>query len=115
MARYSRGGAPPHSSFARDIMRRRRWETGGREVYETAKQWREADADVAEAIDYSIIRALMLRLSIPQRTRLAGRRERYFYEPRGRSRHHRRPWNFPDGGILCGMTAAAWPRAIPPS
>ena len=33
-------------------MRRRRFELAAWEVYECGKQWREADADVAEAIDF---------------------------------------------------------------
>src|SRR5262249_15995024 len=37
---------------AAEVMRRRRFELAAWQVYECGKQWREADADVAEAIDY---------------------------------------------------------------
>ncbi len=37
---------------AADIMRRRRYELAAWQVYECGKQWREADADVAESIDF---------------------------------------------------------------
>src|SRR5205807_8243625 len=37
---------------AANVMRRRRFELAAWEVYECGKQWREADADVAEAIDF---------------------------------------------------------------
>jgi RHH-type proline utilization regulon transcriptional repressor/proline dehydrogenase/delta 1-pyrroline-5-carboxylate dehydrogenase len=49
---------------AADVLRRRRFELAAWEVYETAKQWREADGDVAEAIDYCEYYAReMLRLA----------------------------------------------------
>ena len=35
-----------------DVLRRRRFELAAVEVFETGKPWREADADVAEAIDF---------------------------------------------------------------
>src|SRR5258708_6363283 len=35
-----------------DVMRRRRFELAAWEVYECRKPWREADADIAEAIDF---------------------------------------------------------------
>ena len=35
-----------------EIMRRRRWQLAAAEVFEAGKGWREADADVCEAIDY---------------------------------------------------------------
>ena len=34
------------------LMRRRRWDLAAWEIFETGKPWREADADVAEAIDF---------------------------------------------------------------
>ena len=89
-----------------DIMRRRRWELAAWEVNETAKQWREADADVAEAIDYcEYYGREMLRLATPQRRDVPGEENEYFYEPRGVTVTIA-PWNFPLA-ILCGMTAAA--------
>src|SRR5262249_45436296 len=91
---------------AADVMRRRRFELAAWEVYECGKQWREADADVAESIDYCDYYAReMLRLSQPQRHDVPGEENVYFYEPRGVSIVIA-PWNFPLA-ILCGMTTAA--------
>ncbi|HEX4793624.1 MAG TPA: L-glutamate gamma-semialdehyde dehydrogenase [Humisphaera sp.] len=91
---------------AAQILRRRRWELSAIEVYETAKQWREADADVGEAIDYCEYYAReALRISIPQRRDVPGEENSYFYEPRGVTTVIA-PWNFPLA-ILCGMTTAA--------
>ena len=46
------------------IMRKKRWELAAWEVFEVGKGWREADADVTEAIDYLEYYAReMLRLS----------------------------------------------------
>jgi RHH-type proline utilization regulon transcriptional repressor/proline dehydrogenase/delta 1-pyrroline-5-carboxylate dehydrogenase len=87
------------------ILRRRRFELAAWEVYECAKQWREADADVAEAIDFCEYYAReMLRLAEPQRRDVPGEENAYFYEPRGVTVVIA-PWNFPLA-ILCGMTAA---------
>src|SRR4030095_2406500 len=92
---------------AADIMRRKRWELAGWEVFEVGKGWREADADVAEAIDYLAFYAReMLRLAEPRQTQqLPGETNVYFYEPRGLAAIIA-PWNFPLA-ILTGMTAAA--------
>src|SRR5262249_20619369 len=76
------------------------------QVYECAKQWREADADVAEAIDFCDYYAReMLRLARPQRVDLPGEENETLYEPRGVAVVIA-PWNFPLA-ILCGMTTAA--------
>jgi RHH-type transcriptional regulator, proline utilization regulon repressor / proline dehydrogenase / delta 1-pyrroline-5-carboxylate dehydrogenase len=91
---------------AADLMRQRRWELAAWEVYETAKPWREADADVAEAIDYCEYYAReMRRLAVPRAFNLPGEDNSYFYEPRGVAVVIA-PWNFPLA-ILCGMTGAA--------
>jgi RHH-type proline utilization regulon transcriptional repressor/proline dehydrogenase/delta 1-pyrroline-5-carboxylate dehydrogenase len=89
-----------------EIIRRRRFELAAWEVYECGKQWRESDADVAEAIDFCEYYARqMLRLSQPQRRNVPGEENAYFYEPLGVAVIIA-PWNFPLA-ILCGMTAAA--------
>jgi RHH-type proline utilization regulon transcriptional repressor/proline dehydrogenase/delta 1-pyrroline-5-carboxylate dehydrogenase len=89
-----------------DVMRRRRFELAAWEVFETAKPWREADADVAEGIDYCDYYAReMLRLDAPRRRDVPGESNATFYEPRGVAVTIA-PWNFPLA-ILCGMTAAA--------
>jgi RHH-type proline utilization regulon transcriptional repressor/proline dehydrogenase/delta 1-pyrroline-5-carboxylate dehydrogenase len=89
-----------------EIMRRRRLELAAWEVLECGKQWRESDADVAEAIDFcEYYGREMLRLSDPQRRHVPGEENETFYEPRGVAVVIA-PWNFPIA-ILCGMTAAA--------
>src|SRR5262249_36873308 len=83
-----------------------RFEVGAWEVYECGKQWREADADIAEAIDFCNYYAHeMLRLADPKHWDLPGEENEYFYEPRGVTVVIA-PWNFPLA-ILCGMTTAA--------
>jgi RHH-type proline utilization regulon transcriptional repressor/proline dehydrogenase/delta 1-pyrroline-5-carboxylate dehydrogenase len=87
-------------------MRRRRFELAAWEVYECAKQWREADADVAEAIDFCEFYAqVMRRLAQPRGVTLPGEVNAFTYEPRGVTVVIA-PWNFPLA-ILCGMSAAA--------
>jgi RHH-type proline utilization regulon transcriptional repressor/proline dehydrogenase/delta 1-pyrroline-5-carboxylate dehydrogenase len=91
---------------AAEVMRRRTFELTAWEVYECGKQWREADADVAEAIDYcEYYGREMLRLAAPQHFDVPGEENAYFYEPRGVTVVIA-PWNFPLA-ILCGMTTAA--------
>jgi RHH-type proline utilization regulon transcriptional repressor/proline dehydrogenase/delta 1-pyrroline-5-carboxylate dehydrogenase len=88
------------------IMRRRRYELAAWEIVECGKPWREADADVCEAIDYcEFYAAEMLRLSAPRRRDVPGETNEYFYEPRGVVVVIS-PWNFPLA-ILTGMTTAA--------
>jgi RHH-type proline utilization regulon transcriptional repressor/proline dehydrogenase/delta 1-pyrroline-5-carboxylate dehydrogenase len=88
------------------VMRRRRFELAAWEVYECGKQWREADADVAESIDYCEYYAReMRRLAPPRHVDVPGEENEYFYEPRGVTVVIA-PWNFPLA-ILCGMTSAA--------
>lgn len=89
-----------------DWMNQHRYLLAAWEVYECGKPWREADADVAEAIDFCRYYALeMERLSIPRRRDLPGETNEYFYEPRGVCVVIA-PWNFPLA-ILTGMTTAA--------
>jgi RHH-type proline utilization regulon transcriptional repressor/proline dehydrogenase/delta 1-pyrroline-5-carboxylate dehydrogenase len=91
---------------AAQVLRRRRFELAAWEVYECAKQWREADADIAESIDYcEYYGREMLRLAEPRRRKLPGEENEYFYEPRGVTVVIA-PWNFPLA-ILCGMSTAA--------
>jgi RHH-type proline utilization regulon transcriptional repressor/proline dehydrogenase/delta 1-pyrroline-5-carboxylate dehydrogenase len=88
------------------IMRRRRFELSAWEVFECGKPWREADADVAEAIDFCDYYAReMLRLAGPSQLNVRGEENSFLYEPRGVAVIIA-PWNFPLA-ILCGMTAAA--------
>ncbi|HEU4342203.1 MAG TPA: L-glutamate gamma-semialdehyde dehydrogenase [Candidatus Binatia bacterium] len=89
------------------VMRRRRVELAAWELFEAGKGWREADADVAEAIDYlEYYSREMLRLGRPRLTQaVPGESNVYLYEPRGIAAVIA-PWNFPLA-ILTGMTAAA--------
>jgi RHH-type proline utilization regulon transcriptional repressor/proline dehydrogenase/delta 1-pyrroline-5-carboxylate dehydrogenase len=89
------------------IMRERRWHLAASELFEVGKGWREADADVCEAIDYlDYYGHEMLRLSQRRETQqLPSETNIYFYEPRGLAAIIA-PWNFPLA-ILTGMTAAA--------
>jgi RHH-type proline utilization regulon transcriptional repressor/proline dehydrogenase/delta 1-pyrroline-5-carboxylate dehydrogenase len=91
---------------AAEVMRERKFELAAWQVHECGKPWREADADVAESIDYCRFYAEeMLRLSRPRHRDVAGEENYYFYEPRGVTSVIA-PWNFPMA-ILCGMTTAA--------
>src|SRR5919202_2411380 len=88
-------------------MRRRKLKMLAWEVYEGGKPWAEADAQVAEAIDFLEYYAReMLRLkdgvevySVP------GEESRYFYQAMGVGIIIA-PWNFPTA-ILTGMSSAA--------
>jgi len=77
------------------------------EVHEQAKPWREADADVAEAIDFCRYYARQALIELSPRTQgnLPGEINTLTYEGRGLCAVIA-PWNFPLA-ILCGMTAAA--------
>jgi RHH-type transcriptional regulator, proline utilization regulon repressor / proline dehydrogenase / delta 1-pyrroline-5-carboxylate dehydrogenase len=91
---------------AAEVMRRRRFELAAWQVYECAKQWREADADVAEAIDFCEYYARqMLALDRPRHVDLPGEENASFYDARGVTVVIA-PWNFPLA-ILCGMVSAA--------
>jgi RHH-type proline utilization regulon transcriptional repressor/proline dehydrogenase/delta 1-pyrroline-5-carboxylate dehydrogenase len=91
---------------AAQVMRRRRFELAAWQLYECGKPRREADADVAESIDYcEFYGREMLRLAEPRRRDVPGEENVYFYEPRGVTVVVA-PWNFPMA-ILCGMTTAA--------
>ena len=87
-------------------MRSRRYELAAWQVYECGKPWAEADADVAEAIDFCMYYAQQVRkLENPEAFDLPGEDNSYFYRPRGVTVVIA-PWNFPLA-ILTGMTAAA--------
>jgi RHH-type proline utilization regulon transcriptional repressor/proline dehydrogenase/delta 1-pyrroline-5-carboxylate dehydrogenase len=87
-------------------MRNRRFELAAWEVYECGKPWAEADADVAEAIDFCMYYALEMReMGLPRQSDMPGEENTYYYRPRGVVVVIA-PWNFPLA-ILTGMTAAA--------
>lgn len=91
---------------AAEIMRRRRFELAAWEVFECAKPWREADADIAEAIDFCEFYAReMLRRGEPDARDMPGETNRIEHLARGVAVVIP-PWNFPLA-IPCGMTVAA--------
>jgi len=89
------------------LMRQRRDELAGIMIKEAGKTWREADADVCEAIDFCEYYARMsVPLFEPERLgRFVGELDQQFYQPRGVAVVIS-PWNFPLA-ICTGMTAAA--------
>ncbi|MFM8413302.1 MAG: bifunctional proline dehydrogenase/L-glutamate gamma-semialdehyde dehydrogenase, partial [Planctomycetota bacterium] len=88
------------------IMRARRFDLAALQVFEVGKPWREADADVAEAIDFCEYYAREAeRLSGPRRVDVPGEENATTHLPRGVAVVIA-PWNFPLA-ILCGMTTAA--------
>lgn len=87
-------------------MRNHRFELAAWEVHECGKPWAEADADVAEAIDFCMYYADQIRkLAGGHRVDRPGEENVYSYRPRGVAAIIA-PWNFPLA-ILTGMTAAA--------
>lgn len=92
---------------AASVMSRRRYELAAWEIFEVGKPWREADADVAEAIDFLRYYAdEMDRFAQP--TRLGerpGELNHRTYGPRGPTVVIA-PWNFPLA-IPAGMISAA--------
>jgi len=88
-------------------MSRRRYELAAWEIFEVGKPWREADADVTEAIDFLRYYAdEMDRLARPMRLgNRPGELNQLVYEPRGVTVVIS-PWNFPLA-IPTGMVSAA--------
>lgn len=89
------------------ILEKDRFGLAALQVHEVGKPWREADADVAEAIDFCRYYARRsLKELVPQKQGdMAGEESVLFYEGRGPCLVIA-PWNFPLA-ILCGMTSAA--------
>ncbi|MGE5664199.1 MAG: aldehyde dehydrogenase family protein, partial [Deltaproteobacteria bacterium] len=87
--------------------RRRRYELAAWQVREAGKSWTEADADVAETIDYlEYYGREMIRLGRPVRMGdIPGEENLYLYRPRGVGLVVA-PWNFPLA-ISVGMASAA--------
>jgi len=89
------------------IIRERKYYFAAWMVYEVGKSWAEADADVAETIDFTEFYSReMLRLAAPQAlTPVPGERNYLRYIPLGVGVVIP-PWNFPLA-IMAGMTLAA--------
>jgi len=92
---------------AAEIMRRRRYELAAWIAFESGKPWREADADVCEAIDFCRFYGREMRRleDRPRQRDVPGQSNVYVYEPKGVVAVIA-PWNFPLA-ILAGMTSAA--------
>jgi 1-pyrroline-5-carboxylate dehydrogenase len=90
-----------------DLIRRRKFEFNAWLTYEVGKNWAEADADVAETIDFLEFYAREA-LRLAQSTtpiQLPGEHDQLLYIPMGVCAVIP-PWNFPFA-IMAGMTAAA--------
>lgn len=88
------------------LLRQRLFDYAAWEVYECGKNWREATADVNEAIDFCEYYAWQAEeLQRPQRVDVPGEENVLDYLPRGVAAVIA-PWNFPLA-ILTGMTVAA--------
>lgn len=90
-----------------EIMKRDRFKLIAEQVLEVGKPWAEADADVAEAIDFALYYARHMReLSKPLKVgSVPGENSHYIYKSRGVTAVIA-PWNFPLA-ILAGMVTAA--------
>jgi RHH-type proline utilization regulon transcriptional repressor/proline dehydrogenase/delta 1-pyrroline-5-carboxylate dehydrogenase len=88
------------------LIEERRFELNALEVYEAAKPWIEADADISEAVDFCRYYASEIReLERPRVTQaVSGERDVQLWTSRGVGVAIA-PWNFPLA-ILCGLTAA---------
>ena len=87
-------------------LRSRRHDLAALQVFEVGKPWREADADVAEAIDFCMYYAGEAeRLAAGRVVRVPGEENVSGVKPRGVAVVIA-PWNFPLA-ILAGMTTAA--------
>jgi 1-pyrroline-5-carboxylate dehydrogenase len=89
------------------LLRQRKLEWAALMVYEVGKNWAEADADVAEAIDFAEFyarEALRLERAKPP-VQLPGEHDELRYVPLGVGAVIS-PWNFPLA-IMAGMTMAA--------
>lgn len=88
-------------------MRQQRDALSGVMIKEAGKTWREADADVCEAIDFLeyYAREAMPLFARERLGRFIGELDEQWHQPRGVAVVIA-PWNFPLA-ICCGMTAAA--------
>jgi RHH-type proline utilization regulon transcriptional repressor/proline dehydrogenase/delta 1-pyrroline-5-carboxylate dehydrogenase len=91
---------------AADLIEERRFELNALEVFEAAKPWIEADADISEAVDFCRFYAAEIReVERPRVTQaVPGERDVQLWTSRGVGVAIA-PWNFPLA-ILCGLTVA---------
>ena len=90
-----------------DLIDQNRFELAAWMVHESGKNWREADADVCEAIDFCryYAQGACHLMGKPLAMDVAGEENRYHYISRGVAAVIA-PWNFPLS-ILTGMTVAS--------
>ena len=90
-----------------ELMRQRKPDLAAWEILETGKPWREADADVAEAIDFlEFYGREMIRLGTPKRLGTEpGEHNQRIFQPRGLAVVIS-PWNF-SLAIPTGLVSAA--------
>src|SRR5438046_6382358 len=90
-----------------DLLRDRKFELMAWLVYEVSKNWAEADADVAETIDFCefYAREAQRLAHVKAPVQLPGERDDLFYIPLGVGAVIP-PWNFPCA-IMAGMTLAS--------
>ncbi|MGB6064093.1 MAG: proline dehydrogenase family protein [Desulfomonilaceae bacterium] len=108
---------------AADEMRKRKFELAALQVYEVGKAWKDADGDVAEAIDYlEYYGREMIRLGRPTVLgHYPGEQNQYLYEPKGVGVVIS-PWNFPlaiptgmvSAGIVTGNCVIFKPSGLAP-
>jgi RHH-type proline utilization regulon transcriptional repressor/proline dehydrogenase/delta 1-pyrroline-5-carboxylate dehydrogenase len=99
-------GRADHILQAAEAMRRRRFELAAWSVYECGKSWREAEAEVGEAIDFCEYYARgAIAMGAATEAHVPGEENRWIYVPRGVTAVIA-PWNFPLA-ILTGMTVGA--------
>jgi RHH-type transcriptional regulator, proline utilization regulon repressor / proline dehydrogenase / delta 1-pyrroline-5-carboxylate dehydrogenase len=107
---------------AAELLRARRDEFAAWEILEAGKSWREADADVVEAIDFLKYYALEARRVVrPFAPKVPGESNELIYQPRGVA-VILPPWNFPlailtgmlSAAIVCGNTAVLKPSPETP-
>ena len=89
------------------IMRRRRFHLNAVQMFEVGKTWPEADADVAEAIDFCEFygREMLRYANAKLPVQMPGEKDELMYIPLGAGVVIP-PWNFPLA-IMTGMTVAA--------
>jgi RHH-type proline utilization regulon transcriptional repressor/proline dehydrogenase/delta 1-pyrroline-5-carboxylate dehydrogenase len=90
---------------AAELIATARFDLAALEVFEVGKTWAEADADVAEGIDFCRYYAAEMRRIASEVYPVPGELNLHEYRARGIAVIIA-PWNFPLA-ILCGMTAAA--------
>ncbi len=90
-----------------DGLEKDRYYLAALQCFESGKPWKEADGDIAEAIDFCryYARQALFELGPSEQLAMAGENNILFFEGRGPTVIIA-PWNFPLA-ILCGMTAAA--------